>query len=218
MLINFYSLFGLITGLAIALAGLANVLPTFDVLPRLGPFPVEWYRPLFFWLCILAILSRQLIKTQHPVRLLINLSLVVATGYICWDSYQIGQILADDIYFFGTREGWIATLATAMTAWICWQLWGAPIAILGLLAFLYLATGQYWPGPMATAPSDMAETLAANLWYSIDQDILGSILGIVLTTVLPFIILGALLEGVGAGNSNTICRKSVATYRNCAKR
>ncbi|MBR9865527.1 MAG: TRAP transporter fused permease subunit [Oceanospirillales bacterium] len=201
MLVNFYSVFGLITGLAIALAGLANVLPTFDVLPRLGPFPVEWYRPLFFWLCILAILSRQLMKNHGSIRLLINLSLVVATGYICWDSYQIGQILVDDIYFFDTREGWIATLATIMTAWICWQLWGAPIAILGLLAFLYLATGQYWPGPMAIAPSNIAETLAANLWYSIDQGILGSILGIVLTTVLPFIILGSLLEGVGAGNS-----------------
>ena len=46
-----YAVIGL--GLVIALAGLANVLPTYGVLPRIGPFPVEWFRPLFFWLCVI---------------------------------------------------------------------------------------------------------------------------------------------------------------------
>lgn len=197
----FYTRFSFLVGLAIALIGLGNVLPTFDVLPRLGPFPIEWYRPLFFWLCILAFLSHRLINSHRPLDLLGFVAVAAATGYVCWDSYRIGQILINDIFFFGTREGMIAAFAAALTLYICWKQWGAPIAILGVVALLYLATGQYWPGFLATVPSDMSETLAANLWYSVDQGILGSIMGIVLTTVLPFIILGSVLEGAGAGNS-----------------
>lgn len=201
MFSNNYSRFSFLVGLVIALIGLGNVLPTFDVLPRLGPFPIEWYRPLFFWLCILAFLSQRLVKNHGPLDLIgFGITTLIA-GYICWDSYHIGQVLIDEIFFFGPREGFIATVAAALTIFICWRQWGAPIAILGIVAFLYLATGQYWPGVLATVPADISETLAANLWYSVDQGILGSILGIVLTTVLPFIILGAVLEGAGAGNS-----------------
>ncbi|WP_432695704.1 TRAP transporter permease [Marinobacterium sp. YM272] len=201
MLSNNYSRFSFLVGLVIALIGLGNVLPTFDVLPRIGPFPIEWYRPLFFWLCIMAFLAHRLVKQHRPLDLVVFAITAGLAAYICWDSYRIGQVLINDIFFFGPREGIIATIAAALTIYICWKQWGAPIAILGICAFLYLATGQYWPGVFATVPADISETLAANLWYSIDQGILGSILGIVLTTVLPFIILGAVLEGAGAGNS-----------------
>ena len=103
--------------------------------------------------------------------------------------------------FFGPREMYVALAAAALSLWACWILWGAPIAVLGGLALLYLATGQYWPGPLRTAPSDIYDTISANIWYDSDQGILGSIMGVVLTTVLPFIILGAILEGCGAGGS-----------------
>ncbi|GGO86557.1 hypothetical protein GCM10011348_37650 [Marinobacterium nitratireducens] len=196
-----YSRFSFLVGLVIALIGLGNVLPTFDVLPRIGPFAIEWYRPLFFLLCVLAFLSHRLIKHHRPLDLLLFAVVALATAFVCWDSYHIGQVLVNEIYFFGPREGIIAAFAAALTIFICWQQWGAPIAILGMFAALYLATGQYWPGVFATIPSDISETLAANLWYSADQGILGSIMGIVLTTVLPFIILGAVLEGAGAGSS-----------------
>ncbi|MFC6673439.1 TRAP transporter permease [Marinobacterium aestuariivivens] len=185
----------------IALIGLGNVLPTFDVLPRIGPFAIEWYRPLFFWFCILAFLSHRLIRHHRPLDLLLFAVVALAAAYVSWDSYHIGQVLVDEIYFFGPREGITAAFAAALTIFICWKQWGAPIAILGMIAVLYLATGQYWPGVFATIPADISETLAANLWYSADQGILGSIMGIVLTTVLPFIVLGAVLEGAGAGSS-----------------
>lgn len=38
-------------GLSVAILGLANVMPTFDVLPRIGPFELSWFRPLLYWLC-----------------------------------------------------------------------------------------------------------------------------------------------------------------------
>ncbi|MEM9435287.1 MAG: TRAP transporter fused permease subunit [Pseudomonadota bacterium] len=199
-----YSVF--LIGLVIALAGLANVLPTYNVLPRIGPFPVEWFRPLFYWLSILVFLAGDAEKRANAGRLtILHLAAYaiafVAITYVCWDYYRIGQIIANSVMFFGPREMWISLLAAAISVWACWILWGPPIAVIGSLALLYLATGQHWPGPFQTAPSDIYDTISANIWYDSAQGILGSIMGVVLTTVLPFIILGAILEGCGAGGS-----------------
>ncbi|MEM9707236.1 MAG: TRAP transporter fused permease subunit [Pseudomonadota bacterium] len=199
-----YSVFAI--GLSIALAGLANVLPTYGVLPRIGPFPVEWFRPLFFWLSILVFLAGDWEKRAKDERLnafhlLAYAVAFAAITYVCWDYYRIGQIIANSVMFFGPREMYVALAAAGLSLWACWILWGAPIAIIGGIAILYLATGQYWPGPLQTAPSDIYDTVSANIWYDSAQGILGSIMGVILTTVLPFIILGAILEGCGAGGS-----------------
>ncbi|MEM1235079.1 MAG: hypothetical protein AAGH70_13235 [Pseudomonadota bacterium] len=199
-----YSVFAI--GLAIALAGLANVMPTYNVLPRIGPFPVEWFRPLFYWLAVLVFLSgdadrRAKIGKLNILHIVAYAVAFVAITYVCWDYYRIGQIIANSVMFFGPREMYISLIAAAISLWACWILWGAPIAIIGGIALLYLATGQYWPGPLQTAPSDIYDTISANIWYDSAQGILGSIMGVVLTTVLPFIILGAILEGCGAGGS-----------------
>lgn len=199
-----YSVFSI--GLIIALAGLANVMPTYNVLPRIGPFPVEWFRPLFFWFSILVFLAGDAERRANLGKLSILHITAYAVAfaaitYVCWDYYRIGQIIANSVMFFGPREMYVALTAAAISIWACWILWGAPIAIIGAIALLYLGTGQYWPGPLQTAPSDIFDTISANIWYDSAQGILGSIMGVILTTVLPFIILGAILEGCGAGGS-----------------
>lgn len=193
-------------GLVIALMGLANVMPTYNVLPRIGPFPVEWFRPLFYWLSILVFFAgdaekRAVAGKLNAVHLIAYAVGLVAITYVCWDYYKIGQIIANSVMFFGPRELYVTLIAAAISIWACWVLWGAPIAIIGAIALLYLGTGQNWPGALATAPSDIYDTIPANVWYDSAQGILGSIMGVVLTTVLPFIILGAILEGCGAGGS-----------------
>lgn len=85
--------------------------------------------------------------------------------------------------------------------YFCWRIWGAPVALLGALGIVYLVTGPWWPGFLQTAGGDLNELLAQNLWFSLDTGILGGTFAIVITTVFPFIILGALLEGAGAGES-----------------
>ena len=188
-------------GLSVAILGLANVMPTFDVLPRIGPFELSWFRPLLYWLCMLSVLAMAL--SQHVTRYHLVISAVALTilTIASWDNYQIGLLLEDSVFFFGEREFWISSLVVASAIYIAYTQWGLPIAILGALSVLYLLTGEYWPVFLATGASDVVEIIPSNLWYSIDQGILGSILGIVSTTVLPFIILGAVLEGVGAGGS-----------------
>lgn len=188
-------------GLLIALLGLVNVMPTYDILPRIGPFGLAWFRPFFYWLCMMGVLCVIWVQVPSKLNKIITAICVLVASYACWDSYQIGLILEDSVFFFSYREMWVSLAALAIALYLGWRLWGLPIMILGGLAALYLTTGQYWPGLMRTGTSDLTEVISGNLWYSIDQGILGSILGIVSTTVLPFIILGAVLEGIGAGGS-----------------
>ena len=197
---------GLAVGLVIALAGLANVLPTYGILPRVGPFPLDWFRPLFYWLCFLSFLLWDAHRLARDGGLTVfhlpGYALALALmSWVSWDYYQVSMILKDSFMFFTTREAWLAALPAGLSIIACWRLWGAPIALLGAAVFTYLATGPYWPGVFQTLVGDMNEFIAQNIWYDASQGILGNIMGIVLSTVLPFIILGAVLEGCGAGGS-----------------
>ena len=141
----------LVAGLAVAIIGLVNVMPAYPGLPRLGPFPVEWFRPLFFWLSTLAASAALLAQGRSgriPAWLdaaLLALA-VAAMGYACWDYWQIGLVLKSSVMFFSQREAWISTLAAAAALYLCWRVWGGAIALLGAVAFAYLATGSDWPG------------------------------------------------------------------------
>ncbi len=195
-----------ILGFGVATIGLANVMPAVGSF-RLGPFPIEEFRAGFFALCIAVVAL-----TPDPVERADRLrgttwrywvaALAALVGvYTCWSYYSIGMVLEESIVLFGPRDAAVALVAVAVPLYFCWRFWGLPVALLGVIAVAYLATGPYWPGFLRTAPTGVWETLAQNLWYSTDAGVLGTIFGIVTTTVLPFIILGAVLEGVGAGES-----------------
>lgn len=188
-------------GLIIAVLGLLNVMPTYGVLPRIGPFELSMFRPGIYLLCVLSMAAVLWQKEHYNVYRYLLIPVVAFTVYACWDSYVVGVELEESVFFFGAREMSIAAGAVVVALYLSWRVWGAPIAILGALTALYLITGEYWPGMLKTGKADMAELIAGNFWYSIDLGILGGILGVVSTTVLPFIILGAVLEGVGAGGS-----------------
>lgn len=191
----------------LALAGLINVMPAYAFLPRLGPFAIEWFRPAFFTLCVaIAVVFgwRERLRDGHPVsslRVLFDLALVGITLYCSYRYYVVAQEMMFSIVFFDAWDALTALMAVFVATVICWRLWGAPIAIIGLLALSYLATGQYWPGILQTAGGNAMDRLAGNLWFGSDNGVLGSIFGVILSTVLPFIILGAVLDGCGAGQS-----------------
>lgn len=193
-------------GLFVAVVGLLNVLPSYGVFPRFGPFSVAWFRPLFFGAAICTVVLTHLAgrldqeKLSRP-EILLWIAIGALGVWACWDYYVIYTILNEAVMFFTMRETVIALLAAGIVLLLCWASWGLPIALLGFIALVYLATGQYWPGFLRTAPNDFVETIAQNIWYDADQGILGSIMAIILSTVLPFIILGAMLDGVGAGQS-----------------
>ena len=195
--------------LTVTFYGLANVMPAIGDF-RLGPFPMEFFRATFFSLCLMAVgidMMRTLPNKDNGVsfrRIALVITILISTLFLLYAarSYYLVSIELDSAMFlFGTREAGIALGASASILFFCWRIWGAPVAMLGLLSILYLLTGPYWPGPLKTISGDIYELLAQNLWYSLDTGILGATFSIVITTVFPFIILGAILAGVGAGES-----------------
>ncbi len=192
-----------VLALIVTLYGLANVMPAIGSF-RLGPFPMEFFRATFFALCVVVVgLGIRGDKGESPKPWLMLVSGVCVLVLI-WASvsfYKVSIQLDEAMFLFGPPESGLALAASAAVLFFCWRLWGAAVALLGVLGVIYLLTGPYWPGLLRTAGGDLNELLAQNLWYSLDTGILGGTFAIVITTVFPFIVLGAVLEGVGAGES-----------------
>ncbi|WP_020681598.1 TRAP transporter permease [Marinobacterium rhizophilum] len=189
--------------LLVSLYGLANVMPAIGDF-RLGPFPMVFFRATFFALCVLVVLAGVLDKRETLLPRWISAVAVLLTGgllWSCWSFYHVSIQLEESMFLFGPQEVWIALLASSGALFFCWRIWGAPVALLGIVGIAYMATGHLWPGPLRTVGGSVEEMLAQNLLYSLDAGILGSTFSVVITTVFPFIILGAVLEGVGAGDS-----------------
>ncbi len=194
-----------VLALGVTLYGMANVMPAIGSF-RLGPFPMEFFRATFFAACVMVVgLGMGMPKfggatTSRGLKLGSTLSVGVLL-WASWSYYEVGMAMADDIVMFGIKESMIALAASAAVLFFCWHIWGGAVSLLGVLGVAYLIAGPYLPGPLKTVAGDVHELLAQNLWYNLDTGILGSTFSIVITTVFPFIVLGAVLEGVGAGDS-----------------
>lgn len=196
---------GLVSVLAmvVTLYGLANVMPAIGDF-RLGPFPMEFFRASFFALCVVVVGLDMKGPNGTPAPAWLQWASGACVVVLLWASvsfYDVGIQIDEAMFLFGWRESMTALLASAAVLFFCWRIWGAAVALLGVLGIAYLLTGPYWPGPLRTIAGDLNELLAQNLWYSLDTGILGATFAIVITTVFPFIVLGAVLEGVGAGES-----------------
>ncbi|MBN8475812.1 TRAP transporter fused permease subunit [Sulfuritalea sp.] len=189
--------------LAVSLYGLANVMPAVGSF-RLGPFPMELFRASFFAMCVAVVgLNVRGPRGQAP-GIWLAVTSAISVAVLMWASvsfYRVSISLNDAMVLFGAYEATVAVVASAAVLFFCWRIWGSAVALLGILGVIYLITGPYWPGPLATIPGDLSELLAQNLWYSLDTGILGATFAIVITTVFPFIVLGAVLDGVGAADS-----------------
>ncbi|MEZ5535644.1 MAG: TRAP transporter fused permease subunit [Thiolinea sp.] len=193
----------MVLALTVTVYGLANVMPAIGSF-RIGPFPMEFFRASFFALCVLVVALG--LKSTGKIWLdrLWDIAALAATAMLLWaclEYYQVAIEIDEAMFLFGPHERWIALGAAFAALLFCWRYWGMPVAILGVLGIIYLITGPYWPGALQTKSGDLNELLAQNLWFSLDTGIIGSTFSIVITTVFPFIILGAVLEGVGAGES-----------------
>jgi TRAP transporter 4TM/12TM fusion protein len=189
--------------LAVTLYGMGNVLPAIGDF-RLGPFPMEAFRASFVVLCVWVVALRLTDASKRPASgwlwLLALVSAAVLSG-AAWSYYAVAITMDESMVLFGRQEMAIAVAAAAVSLFFCWRIWGAPVALLGVTGIVYMVAGPYLPGFLNTAGGDVNELLAQNLWFSLDTGILGSTFAIVITTVFPFIVLGALLEGAGAGES-----------------
>lgn len=195
--------------LVIALAGILNSMPTYGLFEPIGPFPAIVLRPLFVGAAVFLVLTNSSFTStfadRWPDRIwlgrLIDTVVLLLTWWVLWEYYHL-QITEEESGFVdtGMYQFWISLIAAGMFIILSWKIWGAPLSIIGALALVYFYTGEYWPWIFETARVDLPET-SEDLWYNQGDGILGTIMGIIIFTVFPFIMLGTMLERTGGGRS-----------------
>ena len=194
---------------ALAVVGVTNSMPTYGVFPRLGPYPAIVLRPLFLGAAVFLVLAShpftESIARRRPdlkwLGLAIDIGLLALAWYVLWVYYTV-QIEAQTLGFgeIGLFHFWISLLAAGVFIVLSWKVWGAPLSIVGVIALVYFYTGEHWPWIFETARVDLADT-SEDLWFNQGDGILGTIMGIIIFTVFPFIMLGTMLERTGGGRS-----------------
>ena len=127
--------------------------------------------------------------------------MLLLSWWVLWEYYdlqiteELGGFGDIGMYHFG-----VSLLAATLFIILSWKIWGAPLSIVGIIALVYFYTGEYWPWIFETARVDLPET-SEDLWFNQGDGILGTIMGIIIFTVFPFILLGTMLERTGGGRS-----------------
>jgi TRAP transporter 4TM/12TM fusion protein len=174
-------------------------LPVIGPLPRIGPFDAEPYRASVLFLSVLIVLVASplaLKVTKSRTLKLAAITLDIAVGlvmaYACWRFYVDVTKMHTTIVFFQPHQAWTAFAACLCIMYLTYRLWGAPLVVVAGLSLAYFI----W-----SFQGSLVSSLPENLWLAMDDGVLGSVTSIVLSTVFPFIVLGAMLEGTGAGLS-----------------
>ncbi|WP_162300849.1 TRAP transporter permease [Alkalilacustris brevis] len=200
-------LFAMVVGMGLTIFGLINILPAYAFLPRMPYFPTPMLHSVMFGasLLIAILMVTPVVREGRvpPAAIWVMDVAFLAIGFYALYRYytDVTAIMEMGLFFFAPEHAWIAISACAVIIVMCWRLWGAPLAIVGMLGLLYFFTGEHWPGIFRHTGMHFVEDTASELWFNTGTGVLGHILAILVNTVFPFIILGAMLEGTGGGNS-----------------
>ena len=195
--------------LVIAATGVLNSMPTYGFFTPIGPFPAIVLRPIFVGAAVFLVLANNSFTSTFAQRWpnfkwlgrVIDVVILLFTWWVLWEYYDLQ--VSEEVDGFGDVGMYdfsISLLAASLFIILSWKTWGRPLTIVGILALIYFYTGEYWPWIFETARVDLPET-SEDLWFNQGDGILGTIMGIIIFTVFPFIMLGTMLERTGGGRS-----------------
>ncbi len=195
--------------LVIAITGVLNSMPTYGFFTPIGPFPAIILRPIFVGAAVFLVLANNSFTSTFAQRWpnfkwlgrVIDIVILLFTWWVLWEYYDLQ--ISEEVDGFGDVGMYdfsISLLAASLFIILSWKTWGRPLSIVGILALIYFYTGEYWPWIFETARVDLPET-SEDLWFNQGDGILGTIMGIIIFTVFPFIMLGTMLERTGGGRS-----------------
>lgn len=195
----------LLIGFCFATLGFLNAMPNLGPLPSIGVIPAVDLHPTVFAtgliISFLAI-SRFSGGTREVLFTALNAALVLVGLYALWSfNVAVTRIEEVGLFFFQESHAWITVIGCSIILYFCWRIWGIPLAVVGSLAILYFFFGEALPGIFGHAGMDFVQDTPAELWYNTGDGVMGNILAILVNTVFPFIIMGAVLEGTGGGSS-----------------
>ena len=194
--------------LFMALLGIANSSPKFWFVPTVGPFDSEWIRPVILACSVFIVLAGKGFTRHYLAKessrawigFLIDAALIAAAYWCFWRYFVDVSEIEEGLFDFELIHPVVALTGAAVFIVIAWKVWGAPLAICGIVAIIYFFTGEYWPWIFKTAPIVFVDT-AEDLWFNLNDGILGTLMGILIFTVFPFVLLGTMLEQMGGGRS-----------------
>lgn len=195
----------LLIGFGFALLGYLNAIPDVGPLPSIGVIRAADLHPSMFavGLVISFLAVSEFSRRPGAIALTaLNAALVLAALYALW-SFNVAVTRIEDVglFFFEAYHAWTTIAGCAVILYFCWRIWGLPLAGVGALAMLYFFFGESLPGILGHAGMDFMEDTPAELWFNTGDGVMGNILAILINTVFPFIIMGAVLEGTGGGSS-----------------
>ena len=195
----------LVIGFCFALLGFLNAMPDLGPLPSMGVIPAVDLHPIVFAtgliISFLAI-SRFSGGPGTLAATALNAVLVLVGLYALWSfNVAVTRIEEVGLFFFTEFHAWMTVIGCSIILYFCWRIWGLPLAAVGTLAVLYFFFGEGLPGIFGHAGMDFVQDTPAELWYNTGDGVMGNILAILVNTVFPFIIMGAVLEGTGGGSS-----------------
>ena len=199
----------LIIGFGMAIGALINALPSFWIIPKIGPFQGEYLRAVMMALAISVVifsvgftqLSLERDKKYFIPSLIFDALLILGTIGIAWDFAVTTIRIQEELFFFEVHNAWITLIGISIFTLLCWRVWGLPLAIFAIIMVLYYFTGQNLPWILKISPMEFVDNFPEDMWYNLNKGVIGQIFEIVIFTVFPFIIFGAVLESTGVGAS-----------------
>lgn len=131
-------------------------------------------------------------------RVVFNVGLLSLSIIVCYRYFLVSEALETGLY----ELTYIDTLC-GLSGLICLgelvrRKVGAPLVFVCALALLYASFGRYLPSFMAHSGIPLNELLVTS-WYSFDG-VFGRPMAVVTSTILIFILFGAVLEAMGVGD------------------
>lgn len=195
---------GLVRNGVMVLAGLLAVHAIY--IAWFGGWEPSIHRSVVLFLCVVVVAGVHPLASsfpEHPAPLralcwLVDAILVGITGYACWRFIGAIDDIENLIVEFSVWDQVSAVIAIATLLELTRRAFGLTLALVGVLALVYCLMGQDLPWFFRHSGFDLEQTMEV-VWYGF-QGVFGVPTGIVLSLIFIFIVFGAVLEGVGAGD------------------
>ncbi|WP_281857068.1 TRAP transporter permease [Litoreibacter halocynthiae] len=179
-----------VSGLILALASVIIVVVFY--VSVFGVFSESYLRVGMLLVGGLLILLSQFESDENPIRRLLTLVTAACLGVAVYQYFQAASEIETGLYFLTSADIWLGLLGLIAVIELTRRSVGLVMAVVAAIVLIYGAFGHLAPGFMRHAGMT-SEELIQVLWFSFDG-VFGRPMATVVSTILIFIIFGAVLE------------------------
>lgn len=195
-----------IFGYVAAALGLALAINAI-IVAYVGVYDIAYTRALIVYASVVSVLLGCPLAAAVPegrkfllmLAWLADIAAVAAFTIAIWYFVSAADELSTMLVSYGDTDIFVAFLGVCVLLEATRRLFGLPLFIFVIVAFLYGLFGGYLPSAIGHSGFSLAVTMEM-VWYGF-QGVYGTPLSIVIQVVLIFVVFGVMLEGTGASNA-----------------